>query len=133
MAPTTGQPPATFAGTSVGTGDVPREVRPGRTVADRIYRGLSTGGGLTTLILLVLIGWFLLRQGQPALRKEGWHFVTGSQWTSVGPFGIWAIMYWTIVIALIGLALALPLAIAMALFINEYAPPGTRRIFTSLV
>ena len=44
------------------------------------------------------------------------------EWTSVGPFGIWAVIYWTVVIALIGLVLALPLSIAMALFINEYAP-----------
>jgi phosphate transport system permease protein len=134
MAPTSGQGPATFAGASPGvTNDVPRPLRAGRTLADRIYRGASTGGGLLTLALLVLIGWFLFRQGLPELRKDGWHFITGSQWTSVGPFGIWAVMYWTIVIALIGLVLALPLSIAMALFINEYAPPGARRIFTSLV
>jgi phosphate transport system permease protein len=134
MAPNSGQGPATFAGTEAGVSDdAPRALRPSRTLADRIYRGASTGGGLLTLVLLVLIGWFLFRQGLPELRQDGWHFITGSQWTSVGPFGIWAIMYWTIVIALIGLVLALPLAIAMALFINEYAPPGTRRIFTSLV
>jgi phosphate transport system permease protein len=134
MAPTSGQPPTTFAGTSVGdTDDAPRQVRPGRTVADRIYRSAATGGGLLTLVILVLIGWFLFRQGLPVLRKEGWHFVTGSQWTAVGPFGIWAIMYWTIVIALIGLVIALPVSIAMALFINEYSPPGARRVFTSLV
>jgi phosphate transport system permease protein len=134
MAPISGQEPATFAGASAGViDDVPRSLRASRTLADRIYRGASTGGGLLTLVLLVLIGWFLLRQGLPELRKDGWHFITGSQWTSVGPFGIWAVMYWTIVIALIGLVLALPLSIAMALFINEYSPPGARRIFTSLV
>jgi phosphate transport system permease protein len=134
MAPNSGQGPAAFAGTAAGvTDDAPRALRPSRTLADRIYRGASTGGGLLTLVLLVLIGWFLFRQGLPELRADGWHFITGSQWTSVGPFGIWAVMYWTIVIALIGLVLALPLSIAMALFINEYAPPGARRIFTSLV
>jgi len=135
MAPNSGHAPVAFAGSPTGQGeyDGPRSVRPGRTLADRVYRGAATGGGVLTLVLLVLIGWFLFQQGRPALTKEGWHFVTGSQWTAVGPFGIWAIMYWTIVIALIGLALALPLSIAMALFINEYAPPSTRRLFTSLV
>src|SRR5262249_31700506 len=135
MAPTSGQAPVAVAGPPAGneTDDVPRSVRPGRTLGDRVYRGAAAGGGLVTLIVLALIGWFLLQKGLPALQREGWHFVTGSQWTAVGPFGIWAIMYWTIVIALIGLVLALPLSIAMALFINEYAPPGTRRLFTSLV
>ena len=62
--------PVAFAGTPTGSehADVPRSIRPGRTVADRIYRAASTAGGLITLLLLVLIGWFLLRQGMPALR-----------------------------------------------------------------
>jgi phosphate transport system permease protein len=134
MAPTSGQSSATLAGAGAGAvDDVPREVRPGRTVADRIYRGASAGGGLLTLVLLALIGWFLLQKGLPELRMDCWHFFTGTRWTAVGPFGIASIMYWTVVIALIGLTLALPVAIAMALFINEYAPPGARRVFTSLV
>jgi phosphate transport system permease protein len=134
MAPNTGQPPVTLAGASTDvTDDVARQVRPGRTFGDRIYRGAATGGGAVTLLILVLIGWFLFGKGLPVLRKEGLHFFTGTKWTSVGPFGIAAVMYWTVVIALIGLVLALPLAVAMALFINEYAPPGARRIFTSLV
>src|SRR5471030_2858271 len=107
MAPTSGQGAATLAGASAGEiDDVPRALRPSRTLGDRVYRSASTVGGLLTLVLLVLIGWFLFRQGLPELRKDGWHFITGSQWTSVGPFGIWAVMYWTIVIALIGLVLA---------------------------
>jgi len=134
MAPNSGQSSAAIAGTPADAmGDEPRQVRPGRTVADRIYRGAASGGGLLTLVILVLIGWFLLQKGLPELRKDGWHFVTGTQWTAVGPFGIASIMYWTVVIALIGLVIALPVSIAMALFINEYAPPGARRIFTSLV
>jgi phosphate transport system permease protein len=134
MAPNSGQSSAAIAGTPADAiGDEPRQVRAGRTVADRVYRGAASGGGLLTLVILVLIGWFLLQKGLPELRKDGWHFVTGTQWTAVGPFGIASIMYWTVVIALIGLVIALPVSIAMALFINEYAPPGARRIFTSLV
>ena len=99
MSPTSGQRSAAFAGAAGTPDDVPRLIRPGRSVGDRIYRGASMGGGLLTLLLLVLIGWFLLREGLPELRKDGWQFITGSQWTAVGPFGIWAVMYWTVVIA----------------------------------
>jgi phosphate transport system permease protein len=135
MARRSGRSPAalTRASADHDMNDVPRHVRPGRSVADRIYRGASSGGGILTLVLLALIGWFLLRQGWPELRKEGWSFFTGTQWTAIGPFGIWSIMYWTVVIALIALVLALPVSIAMALFINEYAPPGARRVFRTLV
>jgi phosphate transport system permease protein len=117
----------------VVTDDVPRHVRPGRTLADRIYRGAATGGGLLTLVLLVLIGWFLFQKGLPELRQDGIHFLTGTKFQSIPPFGIASIIYWTVVIALIGLVIALPVAIAMALFVNEYAPPNTKRVFTSLI
>ena len=134
MPPISGQSSSTFAGASGDAiVDVPRTVRPGRTVSDRIYRGVSAGGGVLTLVLLVLIGWFLFQKGLPELRKDGLHFLTGTQFNAVPPFGIASIIYWTIVIAVIGLVIALPMAIAMALFINEYAPPQLRRVFTSLV
>ena len=124
----------TFAGTPTDVAqDVPRQVRAGRTLADRIYRGASTGGGVLTLVLLVLIGWFLFQKGLPELRQDGVHFFTGTKFQAIAPFGIAAIVYWTVVIAVIGLVIALPVAIAMALFINEYAPPNLRRVFTSLI
>ena len=124
----------TLAGASTDlAGDTPRQVRAGRTLADRVYRGASTGGGLLTLVLLLVIGWFLFQKGLPELRHDGLHFFTGTKFQAVAPFGIAAIVYWTVVIALIGLVIALPVAIAMALFINEYAPPNLRRVFTSLI
>ncbi len=118
--------------------DVPRPEQPRRVVtrrqrSDRVYRGLGTAAGLATLSLLVVIGWFLLQEGLPALRQNGWSFITGTEWTQVGPFGIAAVMYWTVVIAGIALTLALPFSIAAALFINEYAPVGARRWLTSLI
>ena len=39
----------------------------------------------------------------------------------------------TLIIATIAMVVAVPLAIAMALFINEYAPGRLRRILTSVI
>jgi phosphate transport system permease protein len=91
---------------------------------------------LLTLVLLVLIGLFLVIQSSPAFQRAGWRFLTTQAWQPEGTrheFGIVAILYWTVVIALIALAIAVPVSIATALFINEYAPRQARRALTALV
>ncbi|HEX3508861.1 MAG TPA: phosphate ABC transporter permease subunit PstC [Candidatus Dormibacteraeota bacterium] len=107
-----------------------------RATADLIYRSLASGAGILTLVLLVLIGLFLVFQSAPAFRLAGLNFLTTKAWQPDGTthqFGIEAIMYWTLVIAVIALVIAVPVSIATALFINEYAPRSTRRTLTALV
>jgi len=110
-----------------------RVIHPRRGVADLVYRRLATGAGLLTLVILVLIGFFLLLRSLPAFQLMGIRFFTTTEWRPSGPFGILAIMYWTVVIAAIALVIAMPVSIAGALFINEYAPRRLRRILTALV
>ena len=91
---------------------------------------------MLTLILLVVIGLFLVLQSAPAFQLAGWNFFTATVWQPDGTkhqLGIAAVMYWTMVIAAIALLIAVPVSIATALFINEYAPRRTRRGLTALV
>jgi phosphate transport system permease protein len=107
-----------------------------RTRGDRIYRRLATGGGAATLLLLGLIGLFLFLQAWPALKDQGLSFFTRFEWAPPPKgteFGIAAIMYWTVVIAVIALVIAVPISIAAGLFITEYAPLRLRRPLTSLI
>jgi phosphate transport system permease protein len=48
-------------------------------------------------------------------------------------FGVGGLILGTILIAGIALAIGLPIALSMALFINEYAPARVRRILTTVV
>jgi phosphate transport system permease protein len=118
-----------------GSLDVPREISPARTPADRAYRRLALGAGLTTLAILFLIGLFLLIKAWPAFHLMGLKFFTTTRWDpeSTHTFGIAAILYWTVVIAVIALVIAVPVSIATALFITEYAPRRVRRWLISLV
>ena len=101
-----------------------------------MYRGVATGAGLLTLVLLGVIGLFLFLKAFPAFQTAGVHFFTETVWRPEGlhpKFGIAAVLYWTVAIATIALVLAVPVAIAMALFINEYAPRWIRRELTAIV
>ncbi len=114
----------------------PRSVQVIRTRSDRIYRAVARSAGVVTLAILVLIGAFLLIRAWPTLATERLDFLTGFEWVDSGDksvFGIGAILYWTVVIAVIALGVAVPVAICAALFITEYAPLRLRKLFTSLV
>jgi phosphate transport system permease protein len=114
----------------------PRAISRGRSRTDRAYRAIATAAGLLTLVILVLIGTFLLIRSLPAFRQMGWAFFTTQGFEPDGrthQFGIAAVMYWTFVIAIIALVIAVPISIACALFINEYSSRRLRRPLTAVV
>jgi phosphate transport system permease protein len=114
----------------------PRRIFERRSAADRVFRSASTGAGLLTLVILTLIGLFLLLRAAPAFRETGLSFLTTQAW---GPdrvnhkFGIAALLYWTVAIAAIAMVIAVPVSIAIALFITQYAPTRLRRGLIALV
>jgi phosphate transport system permease protein len=118
------------------SGDSPRRIVLRRGRADRAYRLTATGAGLLTLAILFLIGLFLVLKSLPAFGQMGTAFFTTLSWLPDGlhhRFGIAAILYWTVIISVIALVIAVPMSIAVALFINEYAPRRIRRPLTSLI
>ena len=56
----------------------PRQIVSLRTRSDRVFRGIATGAGSSTLILLFLIGLFLTIKAWPALKCAGSSFFTTS-------------------------------------------------------
>lgn len=126
-----------------GTGGVPvaderpRKITTRLTGSDHAYRALVTAGAGTTLVLIVLIGLFLLIKALPALREAGWSFLTEPTWTPDAPqhprFGVAAMMYGTVVTAVVAMAVTFPVSVSTAIFINEYAPRRVRRTLTSLI
>ena len=115
--------------------DRPRSIVNGRVRADRIYRMLSTGSALVTLVMLVLIGLFLALQALPAFRRAGLAFFWTSAWQpdTSAHFGVAAILYWTVIIAAAALVIAIVVSIPCALYITEYCPRRIRRTLVALV
>jgi phosphate transport system permease protein len=106
--------------------------KPGR--GDRIF---TTGAGLTgiaVLAIMVAVGLFLSIQAAQALADRGFAFFTTSEWQpDSGQFGIASVLLGTVVIALIAVAIALPISIGTALFITEVAPTWMKSTLVALV
>jgi phosphate transport system permease protein len=86
------------------------------------------------LVLMALVGGFLAFRGSQALHKAGWSFFTTAAWQpDAGHFGIPGILLGTVLIGVVAIAFAIPLAVGTALYISEYAPAWLRRWLISLV
>jgi len=114
--------------------DVPRVVASRASAADRIFHGILRAGGYAVFVITGLILVFLVLRSLPAFRAVGFGFFTTSQWfISTSQFGIAAILPLGVLAALIALIIAMPVGVATALFISEYAPPALRRWLITMI
>ena len=112
----------------------PREITTVPRISDRIFRGIVTTGGLSTLAILALIAFFLVFNGFEVMRNEGLRFLTGFDWMDAIPeegivatYGIGAMLYGTLVIGLLAIIFGVPIAVGAALFLSYYAPEWIKR------
>src|SRR5262249_55984830 len=113
-------------GLSPAPDDVPRQIVAPPSRGDLVFRAAMRGAGLLVLAITASILIFLVARSIPAFKSAGFHFLTTSQFNGF-QFGIAAILPFSVLIAVIALVIAIPVGIAAALFISEYAPPGLRR------
>ena len=94
-------------------------------VGDRVFRGFASGAGIFVLVIMGAIGAFLIWKSIPSLQSDSANFFTTTEWfpdDNPPVFGIAALLFGTVMSALIALVLAVPVGIGIALFIAYYAP-----------
>ena len=120
----------------------PRELSTKPRLSDKVFRGVVTTGGLSSLVILGLIAIFLAYRGFEVLRQEGIGFITSSDWAVNidesgnivdSTFGIGAMLVGTILCALIAVVIAVPISVLSALFLNFYAPQWLKKILVAII
>ena len=82
---------------------------------------------LTVLLLAIILGEILIK-AWPAIQKFGFGFITGTHWSpNREVFGVLPVLIGTVASSLIALLVALPLGLAIALFLSENFLPATIR------
>src|SRR6266568_3935461 len=112
--------------------DTELAIRRGRfaevNVGDRIFRWVT--GLFAGLIVLTLAAMALqmLRASGPSLSRFGLGFLTGTDWDPVhDQFGALPFIFGTVVSSVLGLFFAVPVALAVAIFLSELAPTWLTR------
>jgi phosphate transport system permease protein len=120
----------------------PREITTEPRRSDKVFRGLVTAGGLSSLVILGLIAIFLGYRGFEVLRQEGLGFITNSDWSVTvdenanvvdSNFGLAAMLVGTILCALVAVVIALPISVFSALFLNFYAPDKLKKFLVAII
>ena len=104
--------------TGSGATSTRRSNRPVLQRGDRVFSQAAKGAGLLILVILAGVATFLFIEAIPALTapKEE---ISGGE----GLVGyIWPLLFGTLLSATMALLVATPLAVAIALFITQYAP-----------
>ncbi len=105
-------------------------------LGDRLFSGAATGAGWLVIGLVVLVGAFLVSQAVPSLAKDQANFLTSRSWDVGGSelrFGIADLLWVTVVSSTFAMLIAVPVSIAVALFLTQYAPRRLARPFAALV
>jgi phosphate transport system permease protein len=95
-------------------------------LGDRVFGGLAKGAGVLVVAIVALVGTFLVIQAVPALLNNNVNFLTSREWVPSGAeprFGILDMFWATLVTSIIAMVIAVPLGVAVALFLTQYAPP----------
>jgi phosphate transport system permease protein len=95
--------------------------------ADRTFGGLMLLCALSIFAIVILILFELISRSRLSIDKFGFAFFFRSAWDPVnGNFGALPFIYGTIVSSLVGLVIAVPLAIGVAIFLTEMCPKFLR-------
>ena len=90
---------------------------------DRLFRRILMGMSGSVVIILALIAIYLAKLAWPAIHEFGLPFFWRTDWNPVKEhFGAGPFIFGTLVSSFLALAMAVPLSIAVALFLTELAP-----------
>ena len=103
---------------------------------DRIFNRSITTLAFTALAVLAGITIFLGAQVVPVVSELGWGYLSTTAWDlTIAPpqIGIFGMLYGSILLAVIGLVIAIPAALLLAVFMVFLAPPRLAKILTNVV
>ena len=111
--------------------------------SDDFFRVLVTVCASLVLLLIAGMVVFLLVQGFDAMRHYGFlSFLSSTRWApseadatqaSPNPYGILQFVYGTVLTSFLAMLIAVPVAVAVAVYITNFAPTRLRRPLSSLV
>ena len=106
----------------------------GGGIGDRLYQAGITFFALSIPVILALVAIEIVIAAWPALREFGFGFLGSSEWDPVNErYGALPAIYGTLVTSTMALLIATPLALGVAIFLAEFAPPRIRQPIAFLV
>lgn len=102
--------------------------------ADTAFRWIAIAAAAIVLVVLGLIALTMAARARPVMQAMGLHFFSSRRWSPPDQlYGALPFIWGTLYTSAIALVLAVPVSLAVAVFINEVAPRSLRRPLIYLV
>jgi phosphate transport system permease protein len=103
-------------------------------IGDRVLLGLALAASLLACVVIADVAYQLIDGARPSIAKFGLGFLTSTNWRpNFQQYGALSLLYGTGVSSLIGLVIAMPVAVAIAIYLAMLAPRGVRDVIGALV
>jgi phosphate transport system permease protein len=105
-----------------------------RSRGDQIMRALCLAAGLVAALVLFEVAYQVISGAKPAISKYGLGFLGHTAWApNFSRFGAAVMLYGTAITSVIAMVIAVPLSIAIALYLAMLAPKPVRAVAGPLV
>jgi len=105
-----------------------------RRLTEFLIERLIWFAGVSTILIVVLIFYFLIREGLPTFLDIPLRELFGSRWyPTEGHFGLWPLISGSLVVTLGAILIAVPLGLLTAIYLGEFAPQWQREILKPLI
>ncbi len=119
------------------SGELKRADRRAAWRGDRLFMSVAAAAGSTIVIGVLLIALFLVIRAVPSLQANHENFFTSAKFDTADgkdlAFGIRDLFMVTVLSSMSALALAVPVAVGIAMFLTQYAPARLSRPFGAIV
>lgn len=115
--------------------DIKAQLRRQPRIGEGIIEVLLFLSGAISILTTVGIVFVLIQESLSFFTEVTLlEFFTGTEWQpAIGKFGIWALLNSTVIVSLIAMVVALPLGLASAIYLSEYASERTRSILKPIL
>ncbi len=101
---------------------------------DRIINSIIRICGYSSILFVLLILFFLLREGLPALASTPLKSLFSLRWYPIeGYYGIIPLILGSLLVTIVATIIAIPFGIGTAVYLSEVAPPWIREILKPIV
>ncbi len=96
---------------------------------DKLFQHATRLMAVSVLLVLGALFVVLFKEAKPAIDAFGLHFIVNTKWApNMDIFGGWPAIYGSIVSTAIAMLIATPVAIGVAIFLSELAPPAVAAV-----
>jgi len=107
---------------------------PSRSWGERIIEGLIRLCEFSAILIITLIFLFLFREGIGAFRELSIFEFLGSRWYPIeGMYGLTPLLVGSFLVTAVAIVIAVPLGLATAVFLAEFAPTWLNEILKPLI